>query len=118
MTERVRNVIKRDCRKNKRSLPMTETPPVKRKKKDDILRRYPIVRSDANFENEESIEQHKKALEKELGKNKPRDSVLSTLMKSTFAERRLLVLDETNSVDDILKAYPALKRPTIVYYMS
>ena len=119
MVERVRNVIKRDSKKVKRECPdpvENESEP-KRKKKaaDQLLRRYPVNNTAfVTNENLESIQQHNKALAIELSKNNPRDSVLLPLMKSTFMERRMFILNEAVSVKDILTKYKALCRPAVV----
>ena len=112
MVERVCNVIKRDSKKVKRERPdpvENESEP-KRKKKaaDHLLRRYPVNNTaSVTNENLESIQQHNKALAIELSKNNPWDSVLLPLMKSTFMEQRMFILNEAVSVKDILTKYKA-----------
>lgn len=115
MVERLRNVVKCDTKKTKRSLsePDVVVAP-KRKKKNDIMRRYPVQTNDIEYENEQSLEQHKRGIRNELAKSKPRDSVLLPLMRSTFGERRIFVLHEANSVESILNAYPTFSRPAVV----
>ena len=82
----------------------------------DILRRYPTTNHifSSDPDNAESIEKHMKAIGSELAKAKPRDTVLLPLMKSTFANRRLFVLNDADSVNAILEEYPALSRPAVV----
>ena len=117
MVERVRNIYKRDYKKSNRPLSEGEAgPPIKKKqKKSDILRRYPnITHSGPDLDNAESIEKHMKAISTELLQSKPRDTVLLPLMKSTFAGRRLFVLNDAVSVNQTLEIYPALSRPAVV----
>lgn len=120
MIDRVRNVIKRDCRKTKRAVQEPENQPdAKRRKKGiDLLRRYPVNSggSACVAEDADSLEEHKKAIGTELGKAKPRDSVLLPLMKSTYAERRMFILNEATSVAVILTNHAALSRPAIVSF--
>ena len=115
MTERVRNVIKRDFKKlNRPSSEVEGTPPAKKRARGtDILRRYPTTNHifSSDPDNAESIEKHMKAIGSELAKAKPRDTVLLPLMKSTFANRRLF---DADSVNAILEEYPALSRPAVV----
>ena len=65
-----------------------------------------------------SMEQHKKAINEEVKKAKPRDAVLLPLMKSTFSERRLYIQTESTSVKESLEKFPALSRPAIVSLTS
>ena len=116
----MRNVIKQDSKKTKCSLALTDEVvdiPEKMRKGVDLLRRYPI-NSDATLddENPETMEQHHNAISTELKKAKPRDSVLLPLLKSTYGERRMFVLNEAVSVIEILEKHPALSRPAIVSY--
>ena len=116
MIDRVRNVIKRDCRKTKRAIQESENQPdAKRRKKGiDLLRRYPLNGGSACVEDANSLQEHKKAIDTELGKAKPRETVLLPLMKSTYGERWMFILNEATSVATILNNYPALSRPAIV----
>ena len=86
----------------------------KRRRKDDILARYPVTPNDSSTEDRETIERFKNGIAKELMKSKPRDSILLPLMKSTFNERRMYILGEPVSLANMLDLYPALKRPAIV----
>ena len=116
MVERVRNVIKRDSKKAK-GAPCEEVPePKRRKKGTDLLRRYPVNSNTPtdSSENTESLELHKKAIGTELARAKPRDSVLLPLMRSTYGERRMFILNEETSVRGILQKYQALSRPAVV----
>ena len=66
------------------------TEEVKKKKmssKNEFIRRYP-VQSNASMSDEdpESLESHKKVIEVELTKAKPRDTVLLLLLKLTYSE--------------------------------
>lgn len=115
MVERVRNVIKRDYKMGKRPASGHDaTTPKRRKRGDELLKRYPITDAIVNSENAESLEQHKKAISKELAKTRPRDSILLPLMKSTYDERRMYVLNDATSVNQILSKYPALCHPAMV----
>ena len=61
-----------------------------------------------------SVSEHKKALQEEMKKAKPRDVLLLQLMKNTFHDRRMFIQNEAAAVADILEQYPALARPTVV----
>ena len=62
------------------------------------------------------MEEHKKVIDTELGKAKPRESVLLPLMKSTYGERRMFILNEATSVAIILTNYPALPSQISILY--
>ena len=51
--------------------------------------RYPISNSDV-IESSETIEQHITAINRELDKAKPRDSILLPLMRSTYGQEDYL----------------------------
>ena len=116
MVERIRNVMKRGAKTTGRPGNAEGTPTKKRRKTDnELLRRYPIARElQGSVEDAESLEEHKKALAKELGKKKPRDGMLLTLMKATYSDRRIYILNVAGSVMDLLDKYPALSRPAVV----
>lgn len=120
MVERVRNVIKRDSRKGKRALAESgadmEVKLKRPKKGTEILRRYPMNVLDVEEQNTDTLDRHRKAIATELEKSKPQDSVLLPLMRSTYGERRLFVLNEATSVGDILTKHPALHRPALVCF--
>ena len=65
-------------------------------------------------EDPSSVAEHKKALQEEMKKAKPRDALLLPLMKSTFHDRRLFIQNDASAVADILEDYPALARSTVV----
>ena len=65
-------------------------------------------------EDADTLEQHRRAIANELGKAKPRDAVLLPLLKSTYGEHRIFVLNEATSVKSILDKYPALSYPAVV----
>lgn len=70
MVERIRNVIKRDC-KGAKQTDESEVPSSKRRKKEvELLRRYPVTSNidSGTVENADSIREHKKAIDKELSK--------------------------------------------------
>lgn len=117
MVERVKNVMKQDSKKAKRSLQLTDEDvdiPKKRRKGVDLLRHYP-VNSDSILESEnvETMEQHNNAISTEL---KPRDGILLPLFKYTYGERRMFVLNEAESVSHILEKHPGFSRQAIVSY--
>lgn len=55
-----------------------------------------------------------KAIEEEMKKQKPRDTLILPLMKSTFQDRRMYIQNDATSVTEILQIHPALVRPAIV----
>ena len=61
-----------------------------------------------------SVAEHTKALVDEMKKAKPRDTVLSPLMKSTFQDRRVFIQNDATTVAEILQVYPSLNRPAMV----
>ena len=65
-------------------------------------------------EDSRSVAEHAKALNEEMKKSKPRDSVLLPLMKHTFHDRRIFVQNDAASVTEILDNCPALARPAVV----
>ena len=108
MVERVRNVIKQDRKKGvKRLLEETNTSdqPAKRKpKSSELLRRYPLSSTTSPLIlDPESLAKHEQAMKAELSKSKPRDTILLPLMKSTYHNRRIFILNEVAS---ILVKYP------------
>ena len=80
---------------------------------DVLLRRYPTRVLDAPVDDACSTERHKKAIEEESKKSKPRDSVLLPLMKSTFQARRMFIQAK---VEGTLQSFPTLSRPAVVSY--
>ena len=77
MVFRVRNIIKADNRKARQSGATPTTPSKRQRKdtaKDGLLRRYPVGTSSLEIEDTASREQHRQAIETELGKMRPRDS--------------------------------------------
>lgn len=80
------------------------------------MRRYPVSSTAPtdSSENAETLELHKKAIDAELAKVKPRENVLLPLMRSTYGERRIFILNEEISVHGILQKYQALSRPAVV----
>ena len=116
MVERIRNAIKHDRKRNPAS---SFAASVKRsktcaddKKKDGMLRRYPS--GVEGLEDSSSLDSHVSAIAAELGKTKPRDSILLPLMRSSYQTRRLFVLHEAQDVRSILDEWPALKRQALV----
>lgn len=114
MVDRVRNVIKRDSKKGKTPVSEPSTPK-RRRKGTELVRRYPVSNTPHEIpEDAESLTHHKKALCNELAKPKPRETILLPLMKATYGERRIYILNVTSSVDGIFSRYPALSRPAVV----
>ena len=89
MGERIRNVVKNDKKKGL-NLVAQETSVTKRSKKQTVLlKRYPVT-SVTSFddpsveEDAESLQAHIKGMKEEIIKAKLRDSLLGTLMKTTY----------------------------------
>ena len=122
LVERIRNVIKRDrikcgCAEEE------ETPAAKRPKKETaLLSRYPVSAgtdySTEFAEDAESLAGHIESIKKEMEKDRPRDSLLAQLMKSTYRSRRDLIVTGSVPVAQILQDFPALKRPSMVCICS
>ena len=88
-------------------------PQPKRRKGQNLLLRYPMT-NQPECEDTESLEQHRQAISKELEKAKPRDSVLLPLLRSTYGERRMFILNEASCVKGILERFPSMRRPSVV----
>ena len=116
--ERIRNLNKANRKKNKGHSHDTGMP--KRPKlstaKDQLLRRYPIKFGDSVVEDRDSIAQHTSAIEEEMKRAKPRQSVLLPLMKKTFHNRWEFVQHDAVSVKDTLEKFPALKLAAMVSF--
>ena len=118
MVERIRNVIKRDRKRMPSSAgPASENTKRSKlspeaRKKDSLLQRYPTGTHFA--EDSASTESHLSAISTELGKGKPRDSILLPLMRSTYSSRRMFILNDATSAKHILDEYPALQRQAVV----
>ena len=116
MLERIRNLIKSDRKKGGHNIPPTNSP--KRRKttlcQEQLVRRYPIKSNEEVAEDEDSIHQHISAIDIEMKKTKPRDSVLLPLYRSTFAVQWKFIKNDAENVRDILKKYVALRHPKIV----
>jgi hypothetical protein len=67
-----------------------------------------------DIEDPSTIDRHQAAITEELAKSKPRDTVLLPLMKNTYGERRLFIVNGTSSISDTKTRYPALNRPAVV----
>lgn len=95
------------------------TPEKKRKLssgKPEVLRRHPVKAGGRSLDiiDNETLDQHRKAIEAEMKKAKPRDSVLLPLMKLTFPHRRMYVQNTAITMNDILEKYSVLARPAVV----
>ena len=64
-----------------------------------------------DIEDPSTVDRHQA---EELSKSKPRDTVLLPLMKNTYGERRLFIVNGSSSIGDIKTRYPALSRPAAV----
>ena len=62
----------------------------------------------------DTLEQHQKAIEEEMGKSKPREKVLLPPMKSTFQSRWLCIQRDATCAKDIIEKYPCYKFLAIV----
>ena len=96
---------------------MPATPASKRQKKDpnaELLRRYPVTSSNMEIEDASTIQMNLKGIADELKRAKPRESVLLPLFRSTFAERRLFILNDASSIKEIKECYPGLMLPAVV----
>ena len=67
-------------------------------------------------EDPRTFSEHNRALQNEMEKAKPRDSVLLPLMKNTFNERPIYMQNDATTVKETLEVYSALARPAIVRY--
>lgn len=116
--ERVRNVIKTDNRKARQAGECgSASVPTKRQKKvqeTELTRRYPVVSTNMDIEDPSTISRHEGGIAEELAKTKPRDTVLLPLLKKTYGERRLFIVNSASSITDIKTRYPALSRPAVV----
>jgi hypothetical protein len=118
MLERVRNVIKIDRKKARQSGEDASTSsPRKRQKRDSekqsLIRRYPVS-SSSPLVDAASTE---KNVDEEMAKAKPRDSVLLPILKTLYGDRRMYIMNDAGSVQEILSCYPALKRLAVVSFL-
>ena len=88
----------------------------KRSKSTNLLHRHPLKMAKPT-EDDDSCEKHLKALESEMNKEKPRDSILLPLMKSTFTIRISTMQDEDCTVSEVVSTYGALSHPSVVSYL-
>ena len=115
MVERVRNVIKADYKNSRQSgqdYPMASSPKRPKRGVNTLLRRYPV--SSYEIGDPATTDKHNKAISDELKKARPRDTLLLPLLKSTYGERRMYIMNEAKSVTDVLGKYPALTRTAVV----
>ena len=61
-----------------------------------------------------TTEKHNRAILDELKKSRPSDTLLLPLLKSTFGERRMFIMNEATCVADVLDKHPALSRIAVV----
>ena len=116
MVECIQNMIKADRRKARQAGGDPCTSPKKRQKdieKQNLARRYPIT-SSSTLVDAASTERHKKAIDDEMDKAKPRDTVLLPLMKMIYGDRRMFIMNDATSVAEILSCYSALKQPPVL----
>lgn len=111
-------MVKVDAKRTKRLLPDPDVAVQPKRKMNikgtQLLRRYPVNSNIPGAETDETLQKHVKGITSELAKAKPRDSVLLPLMRSTYGQRRLFILNDAESVKDILDSHPALARQTVV----
>ena len=108
MIERIFNLMKlAKVSKEKDSDPLEPQP--KRRKGQNLLLQYSMTNQEC--EDSESLEQHQQAISKELEKAKPRDSVLLPLLRSTYGEHRMYILNEASCIKD---KFPSMRRPFVV----
>ena len=65
-------------------------------------------------EDAESLQAHIKGMKEEMKKAKLRDSLLGTLMKSTYKYHWDFILSEITPVSTVIDKFPALVRPSMV----
>lgn len=119
LVERIRNVIKRDRLKCGHDDDDDQSPVAKRPKKQTaLLSRYPVSTASNNStevtEDAESLSGHIESIKKEMEKERPRDSLLAQLMRSTYRYRRDQIITESIPVSKVLEDFPALKRSAMV----
>lgn len=78
------------------------------------MSRYPVRVQEEVSEDPQTTAEHNRALQQEMQKAKPRDSVLLPLMKNTFNERRIYIQNDATTVKETLEIYSALARPALV----
>ena len=108
----VRNVIKRD-RNRLPSSAGSLSENVKRSKLSPEARKKDSLCAQFT-EDTSSTESHLSAIATELAKERPSDSVLLPLMKSTYPSRRVFILNDATSARHILDDYPALQCHAVV----
>ena len=74
----------------------------------------PTSTGDNDHEDAESIQGHIDSMKTEMGKEKPRNTILKQLMKFTYTTRREFILGGFTTVAAVLETYPALKKPAVV----
>ena len=74
-----------------------------------ILQRYPPLQPSVDID-----EDRIKALQTELGKEKPRKDIVLPLLKETFPERRQFVLSTQVSVAELTERYKSFLLPYAV----
>ena len=114
ITERVYNLEKGQ---KKRPASDDSEPTLPSGKKGRLVNRYPPV-NEAEMLDEDVYQRHLKALNNELEKSKPRKDVLVDLMTVTYSNRRTYILEQAESVQEIIEKFPAfLKYPEIVNHL-
>lgn len=70
------------------------------------------------FDNEDdvSVERNISLLRQEVSKPKPNVDTITSLMGRTFTERRQWILDNVESVQEIVEKYPFLSKSTYVRF--
>lgn len=111
-SERIRNVIKYDSKKARSAGRERPSSPKRQKKTTTLVRRYPV--SSYELSDAATMERHVKAILDEMSKGRPRDTLLLPLLKSTFGDRRMFVMNDATCVGDVLTVHPALSRTAVV----
>ena len=114
ITERVYNLEKGQ---KKRSASDDSEPTLPSGKKGRLVNRYPPV-NEAEMLDEDVYQKHLKTLNNELEKSKPKKDVLIDLMAVTYSNRRTYILEQAESVQEIIEKFPAfLVYPEIVSHL-
>ena len=105
-------MIKYDNKKARSAGRDPPSSPKRHKKAANLVRRYPV--SSYNLSDPATMERHKKGISDELEKARPRDALLLPLLRATFGERRMFVMNNATCLADVLKEHPALSRTAVV----
>jgi disulfide oxidoreductase YuzD len=112
--ERVRNVTKYDTKKARKSGRDPPSSPKRHRKAANasLVRRCPVSSYELSYV--ATTERHNKAVSDELKKSRPKDALMLPLLKVTFGERRIFIMNEATCVADVLERHPGLSRTAVV----